>query len=194
MTSQKPTDRGGLPLITLFVFYGVFALVGWGWDMWREGPTTLVFFRPEFWHADLAMGLGLGLFTVACTAILSKLSASARELEEELRAALGRPSGFEILCYAFTSSVAEEILFRGPMQGAWGLWITALVFGFVHGGFMGRMWLWAVFALFMGLALGARQVHTGSLAAPILAHFVVNFVNLHRLTGARPALPEEVRP
>jgi len=60
--------------------------------------------------------------------------------------------------------------------------ITSLVFGFVHGGFIGRMWLWSVFALLMGLALGGLQAHTGALAAPIVAHFVVNLVNLHRLT------------
>lgn len=183
MTSRLRPGRGGIPLLTLFVFYALFALVGWGWDVWREGPTGMVPVRPDLWVADLAIGLGLGIFTVACTAILSRLSATARALEQELRQALGRPSGWEIFLYALTSSVGEEILFRGAMQPSWGLWITALVFGFVHGGFMGRMWLWSVFALLMGLALGGVYSHTGALAAPIVAHFVVNFVNLHRLTG-----------
>jgi membrane protease YdiL (CAAX protease family) len=166
----------------LFAFYGVFALVGIGWDAWREGPSAMIWIRTELWYADLAMGLGLGLLTVAFTALLSKLSATARRLEQDLREAIGRPGNGEIFLYALTSSVGEEILFRGGMQPSLGVLITSLVFGFVHGGFIGRMWLWSVFALLMGLALGGLQAHTGALAAPIVAHFVVNLVNLHRLT------------
>jgi membrane protease YdiL (CAAX protease family) len=38
-----------------------------------------------------------------------------------------------------------------------------------------------VFALVIGGALGALAAWSGSLAAPVLAHFLVNSINLWRL-------------
>ena len=44
---------------------------------------------------------------------------------------------------------------------------------------------WTIFALVLGFALGGLLLLTGSLLAPILAHFTINYFNLHQIEGLR---------
>ena len=62
-----------------------------------------------------------------------------------------------------------------------GLGWASLLFGLMHLG-PDRAWLpWTGFAVVMGLGFGALYILTGGLWAPIVAHVVINGVNLPRL-------------
>ncbi len=57
-----------------------------------------------------------------------------------------------------------------------------------------RYTTWFAFALVVGLLFGLLYAYTGSLLAPTLAHFTINFFNLLALAPDRtpaPGPPEE---
>jgi membrane protease YdiL (CAAX protease family) len=69
-----------------------------------------------------------------------------------------------------------------------GLLPQALLFGLVHQMPGPSRWIWVSWALVVGLALGALYEVTGSLLGPIVAHAVVNGLNLHFLKHHEPAV------
>lgn len=114
---------------------------------------------------------------------------------------------------AVYSSVGEEALFRGFLQ-PWlirkigeatdapgtvpvvvlGVVAASLVFGAMHFPVVKELRPWTVFAIVAGLIFGGLAAWSGSLAAPVLAHLLINWLNLKRLaempTGdAEPTLP-----
>ena len=89
----------------------------------------------------------------------------------------------EIVALALLSGFAEELFFRGAVQGAWG-WLPATVlFTLLHTGPGSTYKAWTAFAGVAGLALAGLMLWRGNLLAPILAHVVVNAVNLNQLAG-----------
>ena len=164
------------------VFYLCFVGAALLWDFLRTGPSGLVFYQEQTLLRDLMMGAGAGLVVVLLSRLGSRFVAPIRKLESELAQVLGKLSHRDVFVYALASSVGEEMFFRGVMQPAWGLLATALIFGFVHGGYVGRLWIWSLFALVIGFAFGWMFEYTTNLCAPIVAHFVVNGINLRLLT------------
>jgi uncharacterized protein len=73
------------------------------------------------------------------------------------------------------------------VQGAVGWLAASLLFALLHSGPGRELRLWTLFALCAGLLFGALMLWRGNLLAPVLAHFVVNAVNLYRLRGTPPA-------
>ena len=96
---------------------------------------------------------------------------------------LGRQKSWEIAWIALLSGVAEEYLFRGALQAKMGVWLAAAVFGVIHWPLNRNFWMWPILSGVIGLALGGLAVGTGSLIAPAAAHFVINYVNLRRITS-----------
>ena len=78
--------------------------------------------------------------------------------------------------------MAEEAFFRGALQPAAGWLLASLIFGAVH--FVPRREFlpWTGFAILAGLLFGALFEATGNLVAPVVAHMLVNAVNLRWLS------------
>jgi len=79
----------------------------------------------------------------------------------------------EWLVLAITTSVGEEILFRGAIQPVLGLWLTAIVFTFAHIQYGLTPATAAVFVIAIILGLVRRRNNT---SVAIFVHFVYNFV------------------
>jgi len=137
---------------------------------------------------DVLIGAGAGLGIVLLTWLTRSLK-PMRELKRELGSVLGRPSSGAIAILAITSAVGEELLFRGALQPLIGFWLTAVVFGLLHGAHDPKLWGWAIFAVLAGFLLGWLTQVTGSLLAPILTHLTVNYWNLHALVADVPSGP-----
>lgn len=155
-------------------------------DLLRSGPSQLTLVIPSTIPYDLGLGLAVGAGSIVITEILERLSASARALARTLGKLLGPLQPHEVFWYAFCSSVGEELLFRGALQPSLGLVVTSVLFGAIHGFFSRQLWFWSILAILMGFVFGWLKEHTGSLLAPIVAHFVINLVNL-TLLGRRYA-------
>ena len=113
---------------------------------------------------------------------LRKVLPSARRLEAELAEMMGALRTSEILGLALLSGFAEELFFRGAMQGAWG-WIPAtLLFALLHAGPGATFRVWTGFAAIAGLTLAGLMLWRGNLLAPVVTHMLINAVNLGRLS------------
>jgi uncharacterized protein len=165
--------------------YLVLALAGIAWIGWRRGeiPGEL-FFAPAGWALDLALGLGTASLLLFLWQGLRRLLPLARQLERELAAALGPLRRDEALGLALLSGLAEEVFFRGAVQPAWGYPAATLLFALLHTGRRPAMALWGMLALIAGAALGGLMLWRGNLLAPVVAHVVVNAVQLRRLTSS----------
>lgn len=84
------------------------------------------------------------------------------------------------------SGFAEELFFRGAVQGSWGFVWATLLFALMHTGPDRAFRLWTLFALLAGALFGGLMLWRGNLLAPVTAHFVVNAVNLRRIAVSEP--------
>jgi membrane protease YdiL (CAAX protease family) len=160
------------------------AIAGALWIGWQQGEIQpALFLNPETWWLDVALGVATGGLLVAFWRVVRQRLASARELERQLAELLGPLGRHEIVGLALLSGFAEELFFRGAVQGSWG-WLPATVlFTLLHTG-PGRTYrAWTAFAGVAGLALAGLMLWRGNLLAPVVAHVVVNAVNLDRLVA-----------
>ncbi|MBN1772119.1 MAG: CPBP family intramembrane metalloprotease [Deltaproteobacteria bacterium] len=156
-------------------------------DLWRH-PAPLL-------HIPFALGFVGGLLAgVVFGLIVSRLSRWAVRrtrwaagLHTEFQALLGRLSDSDILLLAVLSAVAEECFFRGALQPTVGLVAASLVFGGMHVPVNKRFIVWTLEAVVMGFALGGLFWVGGQLAAPMAAHFTINYENLHFVRRYKPA-------
>lgn len=185
-------DAQRLSVGVAIVFYGIMlgialGLAAWVWpqDVWFWHNR----FETELWF-DAAIGIAIGLSTVALSRVLERYFEWAKRLSAEFSKLLGPLTPGAVIVLAVTSSVAEELFFRGFLQqvlterlfegNLWaGLLLASLAFGLMHiGPNWKTFWPWTVMALVMGVVLGAAYLYTGNVLAPIIAHFTINFLNL----------------
>jgi len=169
-------------------FYGVVAgaALAWRWGvrgapMFTQGaPGSPPDPLPVAW--SVAVGLGLGLAIVALSQLWTWLWPAGEAVARMLGEALGELRWRDSVLLAAASGLAEEMLFRGALQPEVGLLAASVLFALAH---LVPRWpgvLWSVFALVIGLVLGGACLWTGSLWAPVVAHVVVNAVNLPLLS------------
>lgn len=170
--------------------YLAMALAGILWIGARQGVIPLrLFFDPRRWWLDLLLGAGAGGLLLGVWKAAELAFPLARELEEKLTTLLGPLTPAEVIALALLSGFAEELFFRGALQGTVG-WIAAsLLFALLHTGPGPAFRLWTLFAAVAGLVLGALMAWRGNLLGPILAHFLVNGVNLWRLADSARLRP-----
>jgi membrane protease YdiL (CAAX protease family) len=149
-------------------------------------PALLI---SDSWLRDLGWGLGLGAGLLLGWALARRLSRAARRLEDDLVGLIGPLRRDEAYALAGLSAIAEELLFRGAMLPAWGLIISTLCFGVLHLG-PGRNFLWwTTTALLAGWGFGAVTIAAdGALLAAMVAHALVNGVQLPRLAARAAAI------
>ena len=105
----------------------------------------------------------------------------ARSLHRELRNLLFPLTEIEIVVLAVASSLGEEMFFRGAMMPAIGLFGSSAVFALLHIGPKARHLPWTASSFAIGLLFGAMFQWTGDLTGPVVAHFLVNFLNLRHV-------------
>jgi membrane protease YdiL (CAAX protease family) len=164
--------------------YLFLALAGAIWIGFQRGFIPLsLFLDTRRWWLDLGLGLGAGLLLLGLWSAAERLFPLARDLEARLAQALGPLSGSEAFALALLSGFAEELFFRGAVQGTLGLVGATILFGLLHSGPGREMRLWTLFALVAGGVLGLLMQWRGNLLGPVAGHFLVNAVNLRRLAG-----------
>jgi hypothetical protein len=187
-SEPPPTPGAGRPSFvrSALLFYGVMGCVALVWRMSTPGQSIL---HPSFEAArdawgllpSLAVGLIVGAASIGVSELLTRKTTLGEGLAELLGESLvGLRIGDAILL-ALASGLAEEMLFRGALQPAVGIFWASLIFGACH--FLPRkeLALWSLYAVGMGFAFGALFEWTGQLIAPVTAHVLVNGVNLPRL-------------
>jgi len=160
------------------------AVGGAVWIGVREGVIPLrLFVDVRAWWLDLLLGIGAALLLLGLWRGVERIHPLARELEERLGEALGPLGRSEVVALAVLSGFAEELFFRGAVQGSFGWLPAAILFAVLHTGPGRAFRLWTVFALGAGLLFGGLMELRGNLLGPVVAHFLVNAVNLWRLAS-----------
>lgn len=199
-TLPSTPQRGAARARVVATFYGAVLIGGFFWhavaqdsnDVWRldsdQGLVTLLL--------TPLIGVVLGLATVQMFRWLQSRMAWLGDLHREFSSIFGRPTNTELFVLAAASALGEEVLFRGAMLDAWGLWISSLVFAALHVPPRRALWPWTASSLVLGFGLGALTLATGNLGAAIAAHFVINLQNLSYITRKTPppTLRGPVRP
>ncbi len=179
------------------VFYSVLVAVSLVWGVIAGRPHLVYDPAVTTWQRVL-LGALAGLALGAVVVLLSRLSVArmvwARELYRWFAAALGPLSHREVLALAVMSSLGEELMFRGAMQPTLGLWLTTIIFCLMHMPHRRQFWPWTVSAGVMGLLFGLLTEHSGNLAGAVLAHFVINYLNLGHAMHFTPAAPPAAPP
>jgi uncharacterized protein len=128
---------------------------------------------------SLVLGGAFAALVVLATRVLVENVGWAKALHRDLRPMTLRLDGAGILAIAALSALAEELVFRGLLLPWVGLVPQALLFGVAHAQLSGpSRWVWVAWASVVGLALGAMFQLTGSLLGPMLAHGLINGLNL----------------
>lgn len=179
-----------LTMRTAALFYAVLFVLAVAWaGMTRPGVHLLLGSPVErslpWWGAGLLACLAL----IVVTVILESRSAGLRRIGAEMAQVVAPITWPRALGLALFSGVAEEALFRGPLQyaliaslgGPAGYAVTSLAFALLHGGVKPRYLPWSTFALLAGLVFGLLAGAYESPWPAALAHVVVNAVNLRRL-------------
>ena len=139
----------------------------------------------------LLLALVLALATVVATRWLVARMRWARALHRSLRGAVLGASPVRLQSLALGGAVAEELFFRAALVPMLGVWASALLFGALH--FPGRATYlsWMLWATTMGVLLGGLFTLSGSLLPAILAHALINHVNMRYLaeSDARTGTP-----
>lgn len=156
------------------------------------GPAWLPLTPPRDTLYSLGLGLCFGSLVVAGTRFSVRRFTWAKNLHRELRPFTHGLPATGIVGLALTSALGEELLFRGLLQPWLGLWLQALLFGVLHQLGGSSRWVWATWATVVGLALGAIFALTGSLAGPLVAHALINGLNLSYLKSHATEPPQRL--
>lgn len=180
-------------LAAAYVFMGVVAaVIG---VIWRDGgPFALenpwLALGPVAKHAySAAVGVAFGALVVMLTRLIVPRFGWAGRLHAQLRPLARSISTTGVVVLAVLTSLGEELLFRGLFLPWLGLIPQALLFGLAHQAPGTSRWVWVGWASLMGLALGLLFQLTGSLWGPILAHALINGLNLQYLKSHDPNPP-----
>ena len=177
-TPRAPRMNRATVIVALYSALGV-AAIGWGWwrgdrNLYEYGDRSLVL---------LAAGPVVGLLFGLAMVFLSRLAVHsmewARVLHREFHAVVHELTSREIFLLAVSSSIGEELFFRGAMLPAIGLWPSSVLFALMHVRAQWRFLPWPIMSFIMGLAMGLMYMKLGNLGAPIVAHFTINLLNLN---------------
>lgn len=163
-------------------FYLVLAVVGVVWLGLRGGRIESgIFIGFETWPVDLVLGIVTGLLLSGGWEVAGRFFPQPRSVEAYFREVLGPLDVSEALVLALLSAIAEEIFFRGALQGSFGLLPAAILFTLLHMGPGRDFRVWTIFAGVAGVALGGLTLWREALLAPMTAHALVNAIGLYRL-------------
>jgi len=179
--ANGPEDPRALRPGAVLLFYGLMAGVALAWtsavevNLMVPGPAV-----SPLW-VQASSGAGVGLAVVLASRWASFRLEWAKRLNAEFSAILGPLSTSDVFFLAAGSALGEEMLFRGAMQSSLGYVVASIVFGLAHLPPRRDVWPWTAWAVIAGFALGGLVWATGTLLAPIVAHFTINWFNLHAL-------------
>jgi len=185
-SSDAPPEGRRTSLLKLaLLFYGGLLALALAWSAWcgrsllyasegaaEQGVAPLL---------DAAVGLVVAAAVIALSRQITERTRWGDEMGRALAGLLGKPSPRECVALGLASGVAEEAFFRGALQPSLGWLLASLLFGLVHFAPRRELLPWTGFAFGAGMLLGALFEITGNLVAPVVAHVVINAVNLRRL-------------
>ena len=176
--AHDPIEDIALDALTV-LFYLPVALGSLLYLFWSGGEFALwVRTLGEHPLRDVAAGAAVGLVFVLVSQRTAPLTGVGARMTAALGRMIGRRSWASCLAMAAASAVGEELLFRAVLQERLGIVIATGLFALAHFPAERALWPWPLLALPTGLAFGGLYEWTGAALAPVVAHGVINLLNL----------------
>lgn len=171
VTPELLTER--LLLINLYITQGLTLFIGLIWILFQKRNPIQELNFPDSGHF-VAWGLALALIMLAVDFVLTYIvpedSLDDGGINELL---FGNRPIWHIVLIAAVVSICEELLFRGAIQHSFGPYWTSILFALIHIRYL-RHWIPTGWVFLSSYGLGYIYIHSGSLWAPIVCHFVID--------------------
>lgn len=171
---EQLNDR--LLLINLYITQGLTLLIGLVWILLqRRNPLAL--FQLQHPAQVAAWGLGLAAVMFAVDFLVSRITPEEVMDDGGINNMLfqHRPV-WHIIVISAVVAVCEELLFRGAVQHAFGPYWTSILFAVIHVRYL-KHWIPTGWVFLSSYGLGYIYIHSGTLLAPVLCHFMIDCVS-----------------
>ncbi|WP_168119186.1 CPBP family intramembrane glutamic endopeptidase [Paenibacillus sp. HB172176] len=162
-------------LINLYATQAFTLVIGFIWLLFqRQSPIRLFSFEKnaEF----LYWGAGLALAVIAADLLLSRFVPEEASDDGGVNERIFRTRPvWHIFLLCLVVSICEELLFRGAVQTAFGPYWTSVLFAAIHVRYL-RHWIPTGLVFSISYGLGWIYIESGTIWAPILAHFLIDFI------------------
>lgn len=180
-------------ILAVILFYGIIAIFCIIWDHFRNNLNIFLYSDPIInlkWYYNTVVSIIVGLALGFIITWFSRESVFrwnwAKYLHLQFKMILGPLSKNEIFVFAIMSGIVEEMAFRGLIQQETNIFIASLVFGLLHIGQKKNFFIWTIQAIIIGFVFGFTFMLTGNLLSAIIAHFYINYKNLHFIVNYKP--------
>ncbi|MGZ9586877.1 CPBP family intramembrane glutamic endopeptidase [Paenibacillus marinisediminis] len=162
-------------LLNLYLTQALTLIIGSVWILF-SGRNPLLLLQPPEGYKPWLLGAGLSVIVVILDLLISKFVPEEATDDGGINERLFRNRPFwHIFVIAFVVSICEEMLFRGAVQHTLGIYWTSVAFAAIHVRYL-RHWLPTLMVFSISYGLGYIYEWSGSLWAPIAAHFLIDFI------------------
>lgn len=163
-------------LVNLYLTQGLTLIIGLIILLFQKrSPFTLLQFPEQFHFLGWAFGLA-GIMFLADLLISRLVPEDAMDdggINELLFKA--RPI-WHIAVISIVVAICEELLFRGAIQHGLGPYWTSILFAVIHIRYL-RHWIPTGWVFVSSYGLGYIYLQSGTLWAPIVCHFLIDFIS-----------------
>ena len=162
-------------LLNLYITQAITLFIGLAWCFFqRRNPFALLGVPDSLQF--LYWGFGFALVVLAVDLVISRWvpEEAADDGGVNERIFRNRPL-WHIAVLSLVVAICEELLFRGAIQYGIGPYWTSILFAAIHVRYL-KHWIPTGLVFSISYGLGWMYMHTGTILAPIAAHFAVDFI------------------
>jgi membrane protease YdiL (CAAX protease family) len=162
-------------LINLYITQALTLIIGITWILLQGRNPIDLMAIPTTWNFAY-WGGGIALFVLAVDLGISRFVPEEASDDGGVneRLFLKRPI-WHIAVISLIVSLCEELLFRGAVQHSFGPYWTSILFTAIHVRYL-KHWIPTGLVFSISYGLGWIMIQSGSLWAPIVAHFLIDLV------------------
>ncbi|GBG12065.1 CPBP family intramembrane metalloprotease [Paenibacillus sp. MY03] len=162
-------------LINLYATQVLTLIIGIIWLLFQHQNLLAVMAPPRSLDA-VWWGLGLAAAVVAIDLLISRWVPEDASDDGGVNDRIFRSRAvWHIAVISLVVAICEELLFRGAIQHAIGPYWTSIVFAAIHVRYL-RHWIPTGLVFSISYGLGFIYEESGTLWAPIIAHFAIDFI------------------
>lgn len=173
VTVDQLDDR--MLLINLYMTQALTFIIGLIWVLFQhQNPIQL--FKMQNQLTFVWWGFGLAAAVIVVDLLISRWVPEEASDDGGVNDRIFRTRPvWHIIVLSFVVAVCEELLFRGAIQHAFGPYWTSIIFAAIHVRYL-KHWIPTGLVFAISYGLGWIYIQTGTLWAPIIAHFLVDLI------------------
>ncbi|SEN23683.1 CPBP family intramembrane glutamic endopeptidase [Paenibacillus sp. OV219] len=162
-------------LINLYATQAITLVIGFIWLLFQHRNPFFLF--SEASHLDyLYWGVGLAAAVIVVDLLVARFVPEEANDDGGVNERIfGNRPVWHIAVISLAVAICEETLFRGAVQYHIGPYWTSIIFATIHVRYL-RHWIPTGLVFAISYALGWIYIKTGTLWAPITAHFLIDLI------------------